>query len=282
MQNWGKWDILKLKTGNNSLLQDGNDVTIVNFATSKNLFVKSTTFQHQNISTFTSTSPDRKTHNQTDHILIDRRWHSHILDVRTFRRADYDNNNNLVYAKVREKLVVSKQEAQQFGVQRFNLRNLLELEVTKQYHVKISNRFPALEILKDSECTHWAWENTTENVKTSAIESLGLHELKHNKPWFDEAHSAITIPWISKKTINMFLNFEQLMRALFGLGDYLEFNCIDCRLVSASYVNAQVSSQVINEFDNSGSFSVHCKMSKHNSFRRSSCPSAGSFGTIFT
>jgi len=58
-----------------------------------------------------------------------------------------------VVAKVRERLVVNKQETQQFGVE------LCELEVTKQYHMKISNRYPALENLNDSECTNRAWEN---------------------------------------------------------------------------------------------------------------------------
>ena len=111
--------------------------------------------------------------------MIDRRWHSHILDVRSFRGADCDTDHYLVVAKVREKLVVSKQEAQHFGMERFSLRKLHELEVTKQYHMKISNRFPALEKLNDSECTNRAWENTKENIKTSAIESLGLYILKY-------------------------------------------------------------------------------------------------------
>ena len=30
------------------------------------------------------------------------------------------------------------------------------------------------------------WENIKENIQTSAKESLGLRELKQNKPWFDE------------------------------------------------------------------------------------------------
>ena len=29
-------------------------------------------------------------------------------------------------------------------------------------------------------------ENIKENIKTSAKDSLGLHELKEHKPWFDE------------------------------------------------------------------------------------------------
>ena len=32
------------------------------------------------------------------------------------------------------------------------------------------------------------WENIKENSKTTAKESLGLHELKQHKPWFDEEY----------------------------------------------------------------------------------------------
>ena len=40
-----------------------------------------------------------------------------------------------------------KQAAQKFDVERFNLRMLNELEATKQNHIKISNRFAAMENL---------------------------------------------------------------------------------------------------------------------------------------
>jgi hypothetical protein len=42
-------------------------------------------------------------------------------------------------------LAVSKQAAQTFDGERFNLRNLNELEVSKQYQVEITNGFAALE-----------------------------------------------------------------------------------------------------------------------------------------
>jgi hypothetical protein len=38
----------------------------------------------------------------------------------------------------------------------------------KQYHIKISNRFAALENLNDSDDTNRAWEKFKENIKTSA------------------------------------------------------------------------------------------------------------------
>ena len=31
-----------------------------------------------------------------------------------------------------------------------------------------------------------AWESIKENIKTSATQSLGMHEMKQYKPWFDE------------------------------------------------------------------------------------------------
>jgi hypothetical protein len=80
----GREDNFKQTIGNASLRQDSNDsgVRVVTFATSNNLVVKSTIFPHRNIHKYTWTSPHGKTHNQIDHLLIDRIWHSSILDVR--------------------------------------------------------------------------------------------------------------------------------------------------------------------------------------------------------
>jgi hypothetical protein len=80
-------------------------------------------FPPRNIHKHTWTSPDGKTHNQIDHILTDRRWHSSILDVRSFRRVECNIDHNTVVAKVTE-LGKSKQAAQKFEVERFNLRKL--------------------------------------------------------------------------------------------------------------------------------------------------------------
>jgi hypothetical protein len=66
--------IFKPIIGNESLHEASNDkgVRVVNFATSKNLIVKSTTFPHRDIHKHTWTSPDGVTYNQKDHVLIDK------------------------------------------------------------------------------------------------------------------------------------------------------------------------------------------------------------------
>jgi hypothetical protein len=66
------------------------------------------------------------------------------------------------------------------------MRKLNEPEVREQYQIEITNRFAALENLNDDEYVNRTWENSKENIQTSVKESLGLHELKQNKPWFDE------------------------------------------------------------------------------------------------
>jgi hypothetical protein len=56
-------------------------------------------------------------------------------------------------------------------VERFNLRKPSELEIRKQYHIKISNRVSALENLNVSEdILGLGGEKIKENIKTSAEE----------------------------------------------------------------------------------------------------------------
>ena len=106
--------------------------------------------------------------------------------MRSFRGADCDTDHYLVIAKVRERLAVGKQAAQRFDRQRFKLRKLNGAEVREQYQIEITSRFAALVNLNDDEDVDRTWENIKENIQTSAKESLGLHELKENRPWFDE------------------------------------------------------------------------------------------------
>jgi hypothetical protein len=106
-----------------------------------------------------------------------------MLDVGYFSGADCDTDHCLVVTKVRERLAASKQAAQKFDGEIFNLRKPNELEVRKQYQITISN---ALENLNDSEDINRAWEKIKENIKSSAKGSLSLHELQQHEPWIEE------------------------------------------------------------------------------------------------
>jgi endonuclease/exonuclease/phosphatase family metal-dependent hydrolase len=124
----GREDIFKPTIGNESShdISNDNGVRVVNFATYKNLVVKSTMFPHHSIHKYTWTSPDGKMHNQIDHIFIDRRQHSSILDVRSFRGSDCDSDHYLVVAKIRGRLAASKRPVNKMVMDRFNLKKFNE------------------------------------------------------------------------------------------------------------------------------------------------------------
>jgi hypothetical protein len=73
--------------------QDERMFRAVNFATGKMLTVKVHNFLTSSIHKQTWNSPVRKTHNQTDYILVGRRWYSSILGGPPFRGADGDTDH---------------------------------------------------------------------------------------------------------------------------------------------------------------------------------------------
>jgi hypothetical protein len=75
---------------------------------------------------------------------------------------------------------MSKQTTQRFHVERFNLKNLNEIEGKEQCCVEISNTFAALENLDAEVDTEL--EKLLERIPNSAKECLGYYKLKKHKP----------------------------------------------------------------------------------------------------
>jgi len=70
--------------------------------------------------------------------------------------------------KFRESSAVRKQAAQKSDGRRFNLRKLNDVEVRKQYHIEIKNRFAALGNVSEDGDINRDWEKIKETIKTSA------------------------------------------------------------------------------------------------------------------
>jgi hypothetical protein len=96
----GRENIFKPTTGNEILneISNINGVRVVKFATSK-------------ICQMYWTSPDIETYNQIGHNLIHRRRYSSVLDVQSFRAADFGTEHYLVVVNVRKRLAVNKNNA---------------------------------------------------------------------------------------------------------------------------------------------------------------------------
>ncbi|KAJ4441174.1 hypothetical protein ANN_11025 [Periplaneta americana] len=124
---------------------------------------------------------DGLTHNQIDHILIDKRRHTSIVDIRTFRGADCNSDHYLVIGELRERLSVAKRVEQQVNITKFNILKLKDEETKQHYQVEISNRFAILassdEVDKELDVNSM-WENIRDNIKIAAEQSIGYYETK--------------------------------------------------------------------------------------------------------
>jgi hypothetical protein len=79
-----------------------------------------------------------------------------------------------VVAKVRERSAVNKQRSHSFHIERFNFKQLNEVEHKEQFHVEILNSFADLEAEVEINSARLT---IGENIKISAKESLGCFEL---------------------------------------------------------------------------------------------------------
>jgi phosphomevalonate kinase len=111
--------------------------------------------------------------------------------MRSCKVADYDTDQYLVVAKVREKLAVNRQRSHKFHMERLNLKKLNEVEGKEQFCVEVSDRFAALEDLDEEVEINSSSETIRQNIKNLAQESLGYSELEKHKPRFDKGCSKV-------------------------------------------------------------------------------------------
>jgi hypothetical protein len=109
-------------------LPNDNGIRLTNLGYSKNMVVASTLFNHKNIHKMTWRSPDGQTFNQIDHLLIDARHVSNVMDVRTFRGANIDSDHCLLISKIRSQISIARKTYGSYA-RKFNSDKLKSLHL---------------------------------------------------------------------------------------------------------------------------------------------------------
>ena len=115
-----------------------NGELFADFCGLNNMIIGGTIFAHKDIHKYTWISPDRKTKNQIDHITINKKWRTSLLDVRAYRGADVGSDHMLVVSTILLKLRRAMKPSQW---KRLNLEKLKDPEVRTGFSIKLQNRF---------------------------------------------------------------------------------------------------------------------------------------------
>jgi Reverse transcriptase (RNA-dependent DNA polymerase) len=181
----GREGVFKSIIGSHSLHKESNDngIRLINFAAMMNMVVSSTRFQRKNIHkhTFAPVRGGKKT--QIDHILIDGRHATDVLNVRTYKCTHldfehHDSDHYLLGAKIRARISnIGRSRATK--CQRFDVAKLSSGEVKKSFNEKL-----------EEELTSWdldqlSWQQCREIISNTAEECLGRVAPTKN-PWFDD------------------------------------------------------------------------------------------------
>ena len=123
-------------------------------------------------------SPNKKTENQIDHILVTKQHRTSVLDTRTMRGEDIASDHELLRCKLRIKLKKHK-VLTEVSRKRFDTTKLQRPEIRKAFSVELKNRFQCLDELEDVETF---WHEITKCYKETATDMIGFNAKGH-KPW---------------------------------------------------------------------------------------------------
>lgn len=171
--------------GKYSLHENSNEngSRVIDFAASRNMVVSSTYFEHKNIHKATWESPDRRTRNQIDHVLIDGRHCSNVLDVRSCRGPNVDSDHYLVKVIVRAR--ISCRHNRQPASERWDVEKLRNEDIKRQYADSLERK-----IIDGMGCEQQnvndAWNQIRRNVESAATEIIGMRTGNKRNNWFDD------------------------------------------------------------------------------------------------
>jgi hypothetical protein len=163
---------------------------LLNFCGINDLVIANTLFkQGKESRSWTWESPDGRTHNQIDYVMVSRKWRSSIMNARAYPSADVGSDHQLVIANLKLKL---KRQLVQKPIRRFDVSKLKNPQTNTQYEITVGGRFAALlETDIEEEGVDKTWTAIKEVFNSSSADILGT--VRHHK----------TREWLTDKTRQM-------------------------------------------------------------------------------
>ena len=185
-------------------LTTDNGIRFISFAASKNMIISSTIFRRKEIYKATWIAPDGVSMTQIDHIAIDKRHASSILDVKSMRGAEIGSDHLLVRAKFRAKISMQSKRTTVTS-KKHHIEALQQPMIAQEYKNRLDEKLGQLDSTSMSVEEHW--RQVSEAINTTASQVLGKVPPKYKKPWFDmECEKALAtkiearVKWLQAST----------------------------------------------------------------------------------
>jgi hypothetical protein len=157
-----------------------NGSRLADFCMNNNAAIGGTIFPQKDVHKLTWKSPDGRTVNQIDHIIVNNKWRSSLTDVRVFRGADVYSDHHLLIADTRLKLRKAPKEAT--ARRKVDVDRLKCPQIRQEFVLQLRNRFSLLEEVEDDSIDN-IWTEIKDSYCKTGEEVLGFRKKKKNKEW---------------------------------------------------------------------------------------------------
>ena len=153
---------------------------LLDFCYANNLCITNTKFKQAKASRrWTWESPDQKTHNLIDYIIVSRKLMGSVRNSRSFPSADVGSDHQLVMANIRLKLKVKKQETR---IKKVNIQNLKVDKIRIEFHERIEEKWEI--IIQDPVVdVENVWVKIRDGIQEVSRQVLGYREGKKHEEW---------------------------------------------------------------------------------------------------
>jgi hypothetical protein len=179
-------DLMIPKIGKFGLHDVSNDngTRLADFSVTRNLVISSTMFPHKKIHKETWVSRDGLTWNQIDHVMIDARHTSSIIDVRSYRGANCDSDHFMVKIKYRQKISILNKSTGGRNT-RFDTEKFKDVSIYKDYQSTIKDHIDRQSAYDQNDIDQ-KWTFIKQSIPAAAEETIGSAQPKRRNQWFDE------------------------------------------------------------------------------------------------
>ncbi|XP_072025129.1 craniofacial development protein 2-like [Amphiura filiformis] len=186
--DWESWNGILGKFGYGESNERGE--RLLNFCAQNDLCISNTFFKQKKESReWTWESPDGKTKNKIDFILIKQRWKSNISMARSFPSVDTGSDHQLVLANFKFRLKVKPKPLRQ---NKYDIQKLKDSTTRSSFEIQIGARFEPLLNVPDTDLeVEDLWDSIKQSFKETSESVLGLKKPKPQKPWITSRSTQI-------------------------------------------------------------------------------------------